>query len=579
MSSYDQSSIGSSPFANINNNNTVTTSTTSIPRPVARRQMSSPAAPTTTHIDGRLNINLSQSSATILGVLSGPRSATSTNPFLEGDNGYKPQRQFDFPIDEQTASSTDIWLENEKTMDITIRPTTTVANNPFVPNNADSTTSAAPISLENICTSSERCAFNDNFTDAPTSGLHLNDVVVSSGGGVQRPFRMRSRSAADIDEDAEPPGGQMKMSSTGVLIQPEVENEDYLRNGNSFSSLPIDTAATTTNPFRNATQRLQKTVSETYLEQWQGGVNSAAFVTAAAQQAVRQHYQRSKSQQWQFGKSLLLQRQCSNLSLTSGGGGIINNGYTSSGGGSQSSLASVDAKATITRAMSCDSVSSESSVVMADLEKPRPLHTGQLCVGLQTDRASQTTNGIELIVTVMEAKELRSSAAADGKDGGDDSADGFDTFVRLYLVPDETGASQTKLCRSSRSPSYNETFSFWLDRRRPRRSLWFHLYHSGRKAHSLLGEAELPLMESMARPQTMWLQLSDTRRQRSDWGDLMFSVSYLPTAERLTVVVVKARNLKVPGAAAADGDEGALASVSDNVQNVFVKVSRFLFGD
>jgi len=29
-------------------------------------------------------------------------------------------------------------------------------------------------------------------------------------------------------------------------------------------------------------------------------------------------------------------------------------------------------------------------------------------------------------------------------------------------------------------------------------------------------------------------------------GEMMFSLSYLPTAERLTVVVVKGRNLKFP---------------------------------
>lgn len=41
----------------------------------------------------------------------------------------------------------------------------------------------------------------------------------------------------------------------------------------------------------------------------------------------------------------------------------------------------------------------------------------------------------------------------------------------------------------------------------------------------------------------------------------MFSLSYLPTAERLTVVVVKARNLKL----------------NEDQQNVFVKVSSTEF--
>lgn len=44
----------------------------------------------------------------------------------------------------------------------------------------------------------------------------------------------------------------------------------------------------------------------------------------------------------------------------------------------------------------------------------------------------------------------------------------------------------------------------------------------------------------------------------------MFSLSYLPTAERLTVVIVKARNIRIPST-----DK---VSASSDLQNVFVKV-------
>lgn len=70
------------------------------------------------------------------------------------------------------------------------------------------------------------------------------------------------------------------------------------------------------------------------------------------------------------------------------------------------------------------------------------------------------------------------------------------------------------------------------------------------------------------KPTTTWLQLSDSRNNSTNWGELMFSLSYLPTAERLTVVVVKARNLKL------DRENGS--SPADNkttgLENVFVKV-------
>lgn len=75
-----------------------------------------------------------------------------------------------------------------------------------------------------------------------------------------------------------------------------------------------------------------------------------------------------------------------------------------------------------------------------------------------------------------------------------------------------------------------------------------------------LGESEFQIGD-VRRPITTWLSLSDSRHNNSIWGELMFSLSYLPTAERLTVVVVKARNLKLSEA----------QQVS--LQNVFVKVS------
>lgn len=77
----------------------------------------------------------------------------------------------------------------------------------------------------------------------------------------------------------------------------------------------------------------------------------------------------------------------------------------------------------------------------------------------------------------------------------------------------------------------------------------------------IIGETELQIGD-VRRPITTWLALSDSQHNKSVWGELMFSLSYLPTAERLTVVVVKARNLNI--------DEIQSAGAS---QSVFVKVS------
>lgn len=66
-------------------------------------------------------------------------------------------------------------------------------------------------------------------------------------------------------------------------------------------------------------------------------------------------------------------------------------------------------------------------------------------------------------------------------------------------------------------------------------------------------------LTDLMHPTTTWLSLSDSKNKHTEWGDLMFSLCYLPTAERLTVVVVKGRNLK-------------MVDESEPLENVFVKV-------
>jgi len=69
---------------------------------------------------------------------------------------------------------------------------------------------------------------------------------------------------------------------------------------------------------------------------------------------------------------------------------------------------------------------------------------------------------------------------------------------------------------------------------------------------SLIGEANLKLGPAARPPATTWLALSGSALPIPHLGELMFSLSYLPTAERLTLVVVKARNLH--GANSSSGD-------------------------
>ncbi|XP_055615637.1 uncharacterized protein LOC129761854 [Toxorhynchites rutilus septentrionalis] len=226
-------------------------------------------------------------------------------------------------------------------------------------------------------------------------------------------------------------------------------------------------------------------------------------------------------------ESFLEQYSLGRTECDRGGGGtaIALNSFMSNPGTGSERVRSVISSA------SSESVASQSSVIFSDLESVQPI-TGYLCVGLQYDKSSTTLEGTELLVTIQEAKQLIGPPGVE-----------MDTFVKIFIVPDESKVLQTKVSKGSNHPSYQETFSFWITHKNVRRSLWFHVYHTSPTEQTLIGECEMQINENINRPMTTWLKLMDSSHKKSQLGELMFSLSYLPTAERLTVVVVKARNL------------------------------------
>ncbi|XP_058063248.1 uncharacterized protein LOC131213256 [Anopheles bellator] len=207
---------------------------------------------------------------------------------------------------------------------------------------------------------------------------------------------------------------------------------------------------------------------------------------------------------------------------------------------------------TVLPSSSCESVASQSSVVFADLT-PSSLHRGYLCVALQPDR-SGTSGGTELAVTVQEAKDLVRPA-------GPSDAGEMETFVRVFMSTDKANAVQTKICAGSSRPSYGETFRFRIPANGGtgrRQTLCFQVYQNDAQSPTLVGEAEAQINDTSQQwPTTTWLQLRDCSYQKgSHLGELMFSLSYLPTAERLTVVVVKARNIALKSRIVDNGRRG-----------------------
>ncbi|RLU24754.1 hypothetical protein DMN91_002844 [Ooceraea biroi] len=202
-------------------------------------------------------------------------------------------------------------------------------------------------------------------------------------------------------------------------------------------------------------------------------------------------------------------------------------------------------ESTLKRAISCESVCSDTSVNLNDLEEA-PI-VGHICVGLEHERWGGRGSDCEgdLAVSVLEARDL---VATDGSPAED-------TFVRVCLLPDRQTHVQTRIYRGCPSPSYQEKFLFPLDGGPAGKTLFVEVFSDESSVGggaSLIGEASLKLGPAARPPATTWLALSGPALPTPHLGELMFSLSYLPTAERLTLVVVKARNLR--GATSTPGD-------------------------
>lgn len=185
------------------------------------------------------------------------------------------------------------------------------------------------------------------------------------------------------------------------------------------------------NPFNGLKQKvkgphmLQKTISEDFLFRKLGLNNSNTNINSNFNGANNTTGGSASASNgtWSFGRNLLT-RQDSNFSLGRRNSSIF----------SLDLLGSLD-NINLERTTSCDSVNSDSSVFVSNLDQPYTQITGSLCVGLNYDKNTITDEGLELQVSVLEAKNLICPFTVDT----------LDTLVRIYLVPDQAGAMQTQV--------------------------------------------------------------------------------------------------------------------------------------
>ncbi|XP_044748177.1 synaptotagmin 1-like isoform X2 [Coccinella septempunctata] len=166
-------------------------------------------------------------------------------------------------------------------------------------------------------------------------------------------------------------------------------------------------------------------------------------------------------------------------------------------------------------------------------EKPEVQKLGKLQYKLEYD-----FNQNSLSVTVIQAEELPAL----------DMGGTSDPYVKVYLLPDKKKKFETKVHRKTLNPVFNETFCFksipYADAMN--KTLVFAIFDFDRfSKHDQIGEVKVPLCTiDLAQTIEEWRELQSVEGEGGQLGDICFSLRYVPTAGKLTVVILEAKNLK-----------------------------------
>lgn len=149
-------------------------------------------------------------------------------------------------------------------------------------------------------------------------------------------------------------------------------------------------------------------------------------------------------------------------------------------------------------------------------------------------------NSNNLAVTVIQAEELPAL----------DMGGTSDPYVKVYLLPDKKKKFETKVHRKTLNPVFNETFNFKVPYSEViAKTLVFAIFDFDRfSKHDQIGEVKVALNQvDLAQTLEEWRDLTSVegeQGQDNKLGDICFSLRYVPTAGKLTVVILEAKNLK-----------------------------------
>ncbi|XP_075766337.1 synaptotagmin-2 isoform X2 [Pelodiscus sinensis] len=166
-------------------------------------------------------------------------------------------------------------------------------------------------------------------------------------------------------------------------------------------------------------------------------------------------------------------------------------------------------------------------------EEKEPENLGKLQFSLDYDfQANQLTVGI------LQAAELPAL----------DMGGTSDPYVKVFLLPDKKKKYETKVQKKTLNPVFNETFVFKVPYQElGGKTLVMAIYDFDRfSKHDIIGEVKVPMNTvDLGQPVEEWRDLQGGEKEEPEkLGDICISLRYVPTAGKLTVCILEAKNLK-----------------------------------
>ncbi|XP_018621044.1 synaptotagmin-1-like isoform X2 [Scleropages formosus] len=144
----------------------------------------------------------------------------------------------------------------------------------------------------------------------------------------------------------------------------------------------------------------------------------------------------------------------------------------------------------------------------------------------------------QLIVGIIQAAELPAM----------DMGGTSDPYVKVYLLPDKKKKFETKVHRKTLNPIFNEQFIFKVPYTElGGKTLVMTVYDFDRfSKHDAIGDVKVLMNKvDFSHVTEEWKDLQSAEKEEQEkLGDICFSLRYVPTAGKLTVVILEAKNLK-----------------------------------